>query len=391
MPIKIVFFVGLLHSVVVVIYLYKFVQNRIKMRKLIFCICIIVPSLVNAQAKLLDIIRSGEVNNTSKIYDVAEKEFNKAYAMIEADLEAGLAKLEAFNKLSEYEKAVKENPISPENKKNYCAILFGRGVARVGLKKNMDALKDFNRVLIIDDKYVPAYYERGLIKLANNDKQSGCLDLRTAKDMGYAKAEEAIKSNACNAEADDYYSKGLDKYRSQRYKEAIQDLDMAIKFNPDSTNYFQRGMCYLKLADYDDAISDFSAAIKMQPAGKSNGTYHLNRGIAYLGLKQYTPAYADLSEAIKADNNSYDAYLNRGIACEGLKDLKGASFDYQNLTRIKPSAGEGYFKLGLVKYDMWLKDEACELFNKANTLGYPGADARVKLCKLRTQSGQKPQ
>ncbi len=376
---------------VIIIYDNRNKINYMRMKKLAFCICILMSGLLSSQNKVNDLIRSGDVNNDAKKYTAAEKDFETAYTMVETELEASLIKLEAFNKLSEYDKAIKENPINAEKSKQYTSILYGRGVAKAGLNQGNAALKDFNRVLMIDSKFVPAYYQRGLIRITSNDKQAGCLDLRTAGEMGYAKAAEAIKNNTCNAESDDFYSKALDKYRREQYKEAIADLDMAIKFNPDTEYYFQRGMCQLKLAHYDDAVSDFSTAIKKVPADKPISRYLLNRGNAYLGLKQYTPAYADLSEAIKLDNNNYEAYKNRGIAAEGLKDMKGASYDYQNLTRIQPSNGEGYYKLAMVKYDMFMKDDACELFNKAKTLGYADAEARVKLCKLRSQSGQKPQ
>jgi hypothetical protein len=48
--------------------------------------------------------------------------------------------------------------------------------------------------IAIDPNYGLAYYKRGLIKFFSGQKESGCLDLSKAGELGYADAYDAIKN-----------------------------------------------------------------------------------------------------------------------------------------------------------------------------------------------------
>ena len=55
------------------------------------------------------------------------------------------------------------------------------------------ALKDFNKAIELDPKLSDAYFNRGLAKIQLGQKDSGCLDLSKAGEMGYSQAYDTIK------------------------------------------------------------------------------------------------------------------------------------------------------------------------------------------------------
>jgi len=58
-------------------------------------------------------------------------------------------------------------------------------------------IEDFNKVIEINPKFGEAYYNRGVAKLGLGQKDSGCLDLSKARELGFDKAYESIKK-LCN-------------------------------------------------------------------------------------------------------------------------------------------------------------------------------------------------
>ena len=60
-----------------------------------------------------------------------------------------------------------------------------------------EQLHDFTKAIEIDPKFAEAYCNRGIIKIILGQKNSGCLDLNKAGELGFAKAYEAIKK-FCN-------------------------------------------------------------------------------------------------------------------------------------------------------------------------------------------------
>ena len=58
-------------------------------------------------------------------------------------------------------------------------------------------MEDYNKAIEINPEFVEAYYSRGLAKIGLGQKESGCLDLSKAGELGYSKAYESIKKY-CN-------------------------------------------------------------------------------------------------------------------------------------------------------------------------------------------------
>ena len=75
---------------------------------------------------------------------------------------------------------------------------FNSGYAKAELKKDYRGeIQDYTKAIELNPKDAEAYYNRGLTKITSGQKDSGCLDLSKAGELGLAGAYEAIKKY-CN-------------------------------------------------------------------------------------------------------------------------------------------------------------------------------------------------
>ncbi len=120
-----------------------------------------------------------------------------------------------------------------------------RGLAYKGLGEYSNALRDFNRVLTLNDKDDYAYNNRGIVyKLLGN------------------------------------------------YNTAIDDYSKAISLNPHDSDYYNnRGVAYQAQGSYTLAIRDYSKAVSDNPyyatAYKNRGNTYYNYGNNMLAIRDY--------------------------------------------------------------------------------------------------------
>lgn len=74
---------------------------------------------------------------------------------------------------------------------------YDQGVKKAAEEDYRGAIADLTKTIELDPKYDEAYYDRGLAKLKIGQKNSGCLDLSKAGELGYEDAYETIKQ-LCN-------------------------------------------------------------------------------------------------------------------------------------------------------------------------------------------------
>lgn len=93
-----------------------------------------------------------------------------------------------------------------------------------------------------------------------------------------------------------YHSRGNALKLLQRYDEALNDFDAAIRLDPaPSPDYFNdRGIVYMQLGRYKEAAGDFSSAISINPAIPE---FYINRGNANRELRKFDEAIEDFSTA----------------------------------------------------------------------------------------------
>lgn len=205
----------------------------------------------------------------------------------------------------------------------------------------------------------------------------------------------AIAAGSANAQLNKYYYvfMGSELLSDNRYKEAIETLNMLLRHNPDTYEaYFLRGVAKFNLGDfigaekdfsttleknpvftmayqnraitrsrlgnYEDAMADFETAIELRP--DLMGPYY-SRGVTYLVNEEYRNAVDDFDTFIKREDKVVEAYINRGLAYAGLRDSLAAMEDFNRAIKLNPEYPDGYlYRGGLYaeqkKYDLALND-----------------------------------
>jgi tetratricopeptide (TPR) repeat protein len=146
----------------------------------------------------------------------------------------------------------------------------------------MEALLNLNKALEMDPNFAQAYYVRGNIKDAFDDRHGAM------KDYNFA-----IEKNQKFADA--FFARGNVKMKLQDYYGAIDDYTAAIGVNENYIEaYFQRGKAKQFLQAYEDAINDCSKIIQLHP--KNVDAYYM-RGILRIDFGDMKNGCLDLSKA----------------------------------------------------------------------------------------------
>jgi tetratricopeptide (TPR) repeat protein len=133
-----------------------------------------------------------------------------------------------------------------------------------------------------------------------------------AKNQDFDKAVELLKkaTSMDHKYADElsavYQQRGYAAANNQRYGDAINDYDEALKLTPQESAriHEQRAAVEMKIQDYDKALADYSELIKQKP----NDLKYLNyRAYIYELKNDLQNSQADNEKILKADPNNQDA------------------------------------------------------------------------------------
>lgn len=182
-----------------------------------------------------------------------------------------------------------------------------------------------------------------------------------------------------------HFVMGVDELELKRYPEALKDLSLSIKMNPDFIQaYLYRGAVYEILKDYQLAINDYKTCLaffkdnvqmsarlyssigklqemlnKYEDAVQSESTAislapvyseaYLFRAYGYMDLRKYDLAILDFTTAIGGYQNNdkilAGIFYTRGEAKRYSKRYKDAINDYAEAIRLNPTNKLAYWNL----------------------------------------------
>ena len=196
---------------------------------------------------------------------------------------------------------------------------------------------------------------------------------------------------------EDYYNNAMKLYTSQKYQEAVDNFNLAIKANPKYQIAFKgKGMALLYLGQYEKAIEAYNTAINLNP--KDAEAYVLKAGaLKYLGkyadiitvsdmaikinpkyvlayftkgeglnvLGRYDEASACFNKAAALDPKFIDVNIGRGNTYLYKKEYDNAIKYYDSVLKVKPSYELALVNKGFALYFSQKYTEAVDCLNSA--------------------------
>jgi tetratricopeptide (TPR) repeat protein len=161
-------------------------------------------------------------------------------------------------------------------------------------------------VTLLGVSIAPAAQQEGNPQAAKIAREAS----QAAKDQDWDKAIESFrkavemdrkyKENLAIA----YQQRAFSYAKDQRFQDAINDLNEAIKIKPDARAYEQRGAIERGINDYDKALADFSEASKLNPGEIK---YHNYRAYIYETRGDLPNAIAENDAALKINSKNKEA------------------------------------------------------------------------------------
>src|SRR5437762_4253992 len=127
------------------------------------------------------------------------------------------------------------------------------------------------------------------------DKAVDLLKKATAMDHKYGDELSAV-----------YQQRGYAAANDQRYGDAINDYNEALKLTPQQAPriHEQRAAVEMKIQDYDKALADYSELIKLKP---NEVRYYNYRAYIYEIKNDLKNSMADTEKVLKLDSNNQEA------------------------------------------------------------------------------------
>ena len=229
------------------------------------------------------------------------------------------------------------------------AALLGRtGQAR-------EALQQLDRVLEVVPQSVSAHLLR----------MDALHSLRSYEPMRAA-GEKAVQLAPDNPRA--WYLLSVACKELQRYPEALEYSDHAIRLQPTGSAYLIRSEARCAAGEGQTALEDANQALNLNP-GLTRG--FIVRAKARLALKDLAGAHADLSTAISRRPSSASSYRMRALVSESMQNYAAAAADWRRVVELEPdptnvvdlvqvSIKAGDYD-GAVRYSNWVLEIQPEL------------------------------
>lgn len=222
---------------------------------IVLIISIIVVFSVSAKREYYELVDSAETNINKQQWDKAEiflKELLSSYPDDNNNslIISNLATVQRYQ--GKYQEAINNYTFAINMTPNAVTLLKNRASLYMDVDSIADALSDYERILLLDEKDEETRYYHGILSIRIGDMDAA------KKDFDYILFYNP--SSGLGRE-------GLALWFKKRgdYIEAIKYLSEIIKQHPSAIRLSNRAECYLSLKRLNDAENDIRKALEMSP------------------------------------------------------------------------------------------------------------------------------
>lgn len=143
-----------------------------------------------------------------------------------------------------------------------------------------------------------------------------------------------LSFNSYSQNAELYKTKAKQFFETGKYKEAISNLNLALKINPkDAKAIKNRAMCYEKLENYELAVKDYIDLLKYDKSSETYGAL----AYEYMLLNKNKEAREYLTQAISLDPKEINYRYNLGLTYQSEKEYEEAIKIYNEGLKLSPN------------------------------------------------------
>lgn len=189
----------------------------------------------------------------------------------------------------------------------------------------------------------------------------------------------AIASAAAQAPAAADFNRAVMQAYEEMLRENYKDYEVL----------FRRANEYYNHSDYLRALEDLDSAVKYAPESATDTRFAIYalRAECFYQLKRYSQALPEATKALKLDSTSPSMLNLRAKIEYDFGDIDGAKADYTKLLRINPRSQEALFGLALVAAKENNLGLANEYIEQAVALTPSSSDAYVRRAQVKESMG----
>jgi len=224
-------------------------------------------------------------------------------------------------------------------------------------KDTETAMKRFNQAWLLESEYPDSYYGFSvLLRLNNNPEEADRFEKMAVNlDPSLERAKECYR-HAANC---------LEQY--QIFEQVIYYYSKLIELSPnDAFNYKKRGYFYSKIGLKQETLADYDQALALDP---NDALMFNNRGYQHQLAQSYEKAIQDYSSAISIQADHIGAHINRALTYNQMGLNNEALADLERCIELDANHGPFYSLKGRILLDQGKNKQACQLFEKAISLG----------------------
>ncbi|MFC2125415.1 tetratricopeptide repeat protein [Bacteroidota bacterium] len=365
------------------------------MSRFLFWIFLVVFHNTYSQYSASEYYDTGRSKMNDGEYSDAVDLFTRAIESDSSLESARIVRGEAFIHLGDFKRAISDYDHVINRIKRIDAsssgIFLQRGIAKMEDRDFEGADLDLNMAIELNPLYAEAYYARSRLKyLTLKDKNEALRDIDISIRINPDEPDFFVRRAKYKA----YMSRfGFDQ--SPMLESAIRDLSFAIYIDPDDYSLYKLRSQYNKeLGDPLAAVEDYNKMIDLRP--DLDGPYS-ERGIIKMQYDDYESAINDFTNSIELNPEREDCYRYRGLCRHNTLDYQGAIKDYsQSIVllhneylittekiKVQRLLADTYLKRGVASISMEKTFNACDDFRRAFELGSKkGRNYMRKFCGL---------
>ena len=172
--------------------------------------------------------------------------------------------------------------------------------------------------------------------------------------------EQVIQAQANHAPA--LHFLGVLANQRKAYREGIEWISQALRYEERPNFYFNRGCIWQTLKEFSLAIADYDRVIELKA---DHADAYANRGFSKNTLGDYSGAVADYHQAIALSPHEENFYNNRGLALLNLGEIESAKADFSKSMALNPKFSDTYVNLGNAFLLQNKPQEACMYYDQA--------------------------